>query len=151
MKPLVCEALSTTRPSTAERVLMWIPIVGWTISHAMENARFKPIIREIEDQLLARPDTSDFWTSRNGSSEFTRLIRAILAKELDWPNDHFLPEDPMKILLWAHRDGLDGVFAIQAIEKEIGIRIPVEKFESFSSGGTLGEFVDCLSSLTNAE
>lgn len=151
MSPLVCAALSTTRPSAAERVLMWIPFLGWTLSHAMERERFKPMIREIEDQLLARSDTSDFWACRNDSVEITKTICRIIAKELGWPNDYFLPEDPMQILLWAHRDGLDGVFAIQEIEKALGVSIPTEMAERFFIGGTLGDFVESLTSLTNSE
>lgn len=151
MSPLVCGALSTSRPSAAERFLMWIPLLGWTLSHAMARERFKPMIREINNQLLARHDSSDFWTCRNESFEIAKTTCRIIAKELDWINDHFLPEDPMQILLWAHRDGLDGVFAIQEIEKALGICVPAEMAESFFIGGTLGGFVESLASLTNSE
>ena len=144
MNPLVCDALLATKPSRAERILMWIPILGWGLAAALEKARFRPMVREIERQLRARPDTTHYWGTQSPQQEVGQRLRPVLADEFGWPNDHFLPDDPFGIVCWAHLDGLDDVFAIQHIEELFDVALPVPALERLWQHGTLGEFVDLL-------
>jgi len=150
MKPLVCDALFATERSQAERILMRIPILGWAFGSALEQDRFRPMVREIERQLLARPDTTSFWGAPSPRQQAGQRLRPIFADEFGWPNDHFLPEDPFGIVFWAHQDGLDDVSAIQKIEKTFNVSLPIPALEGLWRHGTLGDFIELLLSLPHA-
>jgi acyl carrier protein len=127
-----------------EKLLMWLPIIGWTVAAALEKARFRPMVRTIDQQLRERPDTSEQWGSDPRRQEISATVRSLIAEELGWPNDHFIPDDPFGIAFWGHQDGLDDVSAAMRIEKQFGFRLPDSEWERFWCHGTLGEFVDRL-------
>ena len=142
MKPLACDAFWTTQPSNTERCLMWLPIIGWTFAAMLEQARFHPIVRSIEQQLRDRPDTSQLWGADPRRQRVSSAIRKIAEEECGWPNDRFIPADPFDIVFWGHTDGLDDVSAVMRIEKEFGLNLPDS--ERLRWQGTLGELVDRL-------
>lgn len=144
MKPLVCDALWTTRPSKAERWLKGFPIIGWAFASALEQARFRPMVRSIECQLRERSDTAGQWGSDPKRREVSTSFRRLIAEEFGWPNDHFVPGDPFGIACWGHRDGMDNVSAVMRIEKEFCFQQPDFEWERLWLHGTLGEFVDQL-------
>ena len=144
MKPLVCEALCTTQPSRTEKWLMWLPIIGWTFAAALEQARFRPMVRTIEQQLRERPDTSEHWGADPRRQEIAAAVRSLIAEELGWPNDHFIPEDPFGIAFWGHQQGCEDVQTIMRIEEHFSFRFPDSEWERFWRHGTLGEFVERL-------
>lgn len=144
MKPLACDALTTTHPTRAEKALSWIPILGWTLASALEQRRFRPIVQDIERQLLDRPDTSGLWGPDPRRQKASAALRRLIMEELGWPNDRFIPEDPPGVVFWAHRDGLDGVTALTRLEREFGVQFPDEEWERLCRHGTLGELVDSL-------
>ena len=144
MKPLACDAFWTTQPSKTERCLMWLPIIGWTLAAMIEQARFHPMVRSIEQQLRDRPDTSQFWGADPRRQRVSSAIRKIAEKECGWPNDHFIPADPLDLVFWGHKDGLDDVSAVMRIEKEFGFDLPDSESERRRWQGTLGELVDRL-------
>ncbi len=142
MKPLVCDALWTTQPSKTERRLMWLPFIGWAFAAALVQARFRPMVRSIEQQLRERPDTSELWGSEPRRRELSSAVRTLIEEEFGWPNDHFIPDDPFGIACWGHEDGLDAVSAVTRIKKEFGFHQPDSEWERLWFHGTLGEFVD---------
>lgn len=144
MKPLVCDALWTTQPSSAERILLWIPFLGWPFAASLQDERFRPLVRCIEQQLLGRPDTSELWPTDPLRQKLSSALRRLIKEEFGWPNDHFIPADPFGIALWAHQDGLDDVSAVRRIEQEFGYQMPDSEWERFWCHGTLGEFLDIL-------
>jgi len=123
---------------------MWLPIIGWTFAAMLEQARFQPIVRSIEQQLCERPDTSQLWGADPDRQRISSAIRKIAQEECGWPNDRFIPADPLDIVLWGHKDGLDNVSAVMRIEKEFGFSLPDSDSERPRWGGTLGELVDRL-------
>ncbi len=142
MEPLVCSALWSTQPSKTERCLMWLPLVGWEFAATLERARFRPMVRSIEQQLRERPDTSELWGSDR--QQVSAAIRKIAMEELGWPNDHFIPADPCSIVFWGHNDGLDDVSAVMRIERHFGCDLSDSESERLMTHGTLGELVDRL-------
>ncbi len=144
MNPLGCDSVETTRPSIAERVWMWIPFIGWLIAAAMHQARVRPMVDDVRSQLQARPCTAESWEGDSRRLALARRVRAIIAEEIGWPNDHFIEMDPTAILLWSHRDGLDGVAVWQSLEAECQIKLPVAEFGEWLERGTLGGLVDAL-------
>ena len=141
MTPLSCDALRATRPSRAERILAWIPLIGWTFAHVLQEERFRPIIAEIERQLLARPETDQYWETYDEFGCLNRRLRKLIATEFHWPNDRFLPDDSFEIVFWDHGVSMDDLWTIQCIEEEFGIEISADDLMPVWQGGTLGEFV----------
>jgi hypothetical protein len=144
MKPLVCEALGSTRPSKTEKLLMWVPVLGWELAATLERARFAPMTRSIERQLRERPNTSDLWGADTRRQQVSSTVRTIAKEELGWPNDHFIPGDPCAIVFWGHKDGLDAVSAVMRLEKELDVDLSDAESECLMRQGTLGELVDRL-------
>jgi hypothetical protein len=144
MLPLVCDGFWTTQPSRTEKCLEWLPIIGWALAAWLERERFGPMVRSIEQQLRQRPDTAELWGTALRRQQVSAAIRKIAAEECGWPNDHFIPADPLAIVLWGHKDGLDSVSAVTRLEKELGVTLPDEGTEGLMSQSTLGELVDRL-------
>jgi len=43
--------------------------------------------------------------------------------EMGWPNDHFLPTDPVAVVFWNHRDNLDFATAVKDLELNLNINL----------------------------
>lgn len=144
MTPLRCPALETTRPSKTEQCLAWIPVLGWTLARALEQARFRPLVQSIKQQLRNRGDTSELWGPEPGRQRASATLRRILQEEFGWINDHFIPEDPLDIVCWAHRDGLDGASFITRLEQAFGISLTDADWERVSHDGSLNDLLRLL-------
>ncbi len=69
-----------------------------------------------------------------------RICRRV--KELyGWPNDHFLPGDPVAIVMHMPWDDLDIVEFVMQIEEDFKIMLPDEEAEKWR---TLGDIVDSV-------
>jgi len=64
----------------------------------------------------------------------------------EWPNDHFLPEDPFDILMLMPWDDLEIVELVMALEEDLEIDIPNPEVEAWF-GATLSTVVDRLMAL----
>jgi hypothetical protein len=130
MNPLPKAPLMATTPSKTEAFFGKIPILGWTIAHAMQEQRFHPIENEYIRLLMSRDleDTIARWTP-NQRSDAARLM-TILEEELGWKPPSFIPTDPCLVAFWAHKDGLDDIAAIRRIEHEWGIDFSDEEIEN---------------------
>ncbi len=123
---------------------MWLPLIGWECAATLERARFAPLVRSIEEQLLERSHTSGLWGADTRRQRVSSTVRKIAREELGWPNDHFIPGDPCAIVFWGHKDGLDDVSAVMRIEKELDVDLSDAESERLMRHGTLGELVDRL-------
>jgi hypothetical protein len=114
------------------------------LASALEQSRFRPLVQDIERQLLERTDTSGLWGPGPRRQKASASLCTLIMEELGWPNDRFMPEDPSGVAFWAHRDGLDGVTALMRLEREFEVHFPDEEWERLCRHGTLGELVDRL-------
>jgi len=99
-------------------------------------------VREIEAQLKGRPDTSRAWADNPERQETAERICQLIRDDFNWPNDHFIPDDPLFIVWWAHTDGLDGSIAKLDVEKAFRVKLFDEDLVRLWHDGTLGDFVD---------
>lgn len=139
------------RDSMLEGVCTWVPILGWCVGALSWHLRSRSIVRHIERQLKARlPIDPEVWVADGGRREFARWLSVTIAGEMGWCNDRFVPDDPIKILCWAHRDGLDINFLLDDLADKIGR--PLSDDEVAHLGAmTLGQAVDYLLSLPSSK
>jgi hypothetical protein len=127
-----------------DRTLERIPVLGWTWADLRWKSRASSIIREIHTLLANRSiETVALFGDDPSLRDTAATLATIAAREIGWPNDRFLPDDPLATVLWAHEDGLDDMAAIQSIETTIGIELPLEWVESQWSG-PWGDFVNAI-------
>ena len=127
MNPLPKAPLEATTPSRPEAFFGKIPILGWTIAHAMQNQRFHPIESAYKQILTSRDrDEALAEWSPDQRSDAARMM-TLLEEELGWKPPTFIPTDPCLVAFWAHEDGLDDVAAIRRIEHEWGIEFSDEE------------------------
>lgn len=130
--------------TNAEKCWERIPILGWAIADMMWGKRTRPIAEKIERQLKDRSEpVSAVWGESAAGIALPRCICRVAAQEMGWPNDYFIPEDPAKIVFWAHNDGLDVESAVMEIEEHLDIKLEDAEVEAWFNQ-TLGEVVDFL-------
>jgi hypothetical protein len=140
-QPLKWPKDAALEPSKLVRILMWIPVLGWWIGAILDQHRLAPVRTSICSQLAARaPILPERWGShRVLASRVCRRIR----EWMEWPNDHFIPDDPMEVILSAGRDGLDAEEAILDAAKDAGVKLSKEQRNRVYDL-TLGEFIHRL-------
>ena len=95
------------------------------------------------DQKNPRRRVPSAWGADERRLQFARWLCKATKDEIGWPNDHFHPDDPVRLAFWAYDDGLDIDFLLMAIEEEIGGKVTdadCAKLERM----TLGVSVDFL-------
>jgi hypothetical protein len=92
---------------------------------------------QIAEQLKLRPSfPAEAWGSDDRAA-FAAALGRIVADEIGWPNSHFLPDDPLDVVLYsAGSDGGEGLAISYNFEKAFGRRC------EFGDDRTFGEFVD---------
>ena len=134
MKPLDATEIANIDAATtrAERIWALIPLLGWAIAGSLWDKRTHPIVVSIESQLKERQGPeSRVWGEDASRREVALIVCRVASKELGWPNDHFIPEDPAAVVFWAHKDGLDVESAVMHLEDELGIRIGDAEVENW--------------------
>jgi len=127
-----------------ERFMRFIPILGWAIADAMWGRRTRHIVLKIERQLEEREKPPEsIWGPDPERIALAKTVCNVITEELSWPNDYFIPEDPVNILLWSHVEGLDDVEAVMQLEEKLGVKITEEQAAEWSNG-TLSQMIDSL-------
>lgn len=123
---------------------MWVPIVGWSVGSLLYDHRVRPFVNQIRTQLRSRSAfPADAWGDEEARLKFARSLCATIKEEIGWPNDHFHPDDPVRLACWGYRDGLDTNFLQMEIEEKIGTQLTDAECETLTNM-TLGAAVDCL-------
>ena len=74
--------------------------------------------------------------------EMARYLCLLIKEKYDWPNDHFIPNDPFDIVFQIPWDDLDIIEVIMRCEEDLEIEIKDEEAQEW--GGALGDIVDFL-------
>jgi hypothetical protein len=126
---------------------MWLPIVGWLISSWLMRRRLSVFTQAIERQLAARirfPEEE--WGCDGQRLEFVRFVCRTLKTEVGWPNDHFVPDDPVWLLVGGYGDCLLPASIAIEIERYLDVRVAEKDWEA-TDGMTLGQAVAYLHGL----
>ena len=149
-QPLTCPDMIITKPSRTELILIYIPIIGWFISAILEDIRFRPMVKHIEKQLKSRPNFPESaWGSDAHRINNAKFLCNAAQNCFGWPNDHFLPSDPVRIVCWAHEDALDNTFFVEDLERHMNIKISDNEAELLWTK-TLGEALNYLLSKSDS-
>ena len=136
------------RPVTplVERVLWFVPILGWVAAAVWYRLRMRPVVADVCRQLLARPPAAEAWGTDPRRTELGLLVSERIADEFGWPDVLFFPDDPLDVLSCPPGDGLEWVVIMHAVERRLGRKVRgvfVERTDL--STWTLGRLVDyCL-------
>ena len=101
----------------------------------------RPGRKSIEMQLRKRARfAAEAWAKYGRESQIVAVFKTI-QRELALPNHHFIPEDPLTLLI-SSAYGIDGVFALQAIETQHGAKYGEQDLERIGKEEwTVGQFV----------
>ena len=106
-----------------ERLMNYIPFLGWMISAGLWKRRNRPLYDEINRALEARPflNTSIWGDERH--QEIAQFVCSAIKDQIGWPNDRFIPADPFRVVMWSFYDGLEMVEIIMDIEDKYLIKL----------------------------
>jgi hypothetical protein len=140
--PLTEPPLPVTPPSRFERACWFVPILGWLIAAFLETRRRTPKARHIAAQIRDRKrPIHDAWGDHADRRATAVVVCQEIQREFDWPNDHYLPADPLRLLIWRTRQDVELLFALFEVGRRLGIRaVPAADFDY--ANATLGDLVD---------
>lgn len=128
----------------AEKFWYWIPFLGWAYANLLWHKRTSPIVEHIETQLARRPRPEPLsWGSNPRRVQIGLCLSRVAKEEMGWPNDHFIPADPVNVVFWAHNDGLDFESAVMLIEAELDVEMSEAEITGWFDK-TLADVVDEL-------
>ncbi len=100
--------------------------------------------RSVELQLRQRSRFSGELWSRHGPQPQVAALLETIRWELALPNHHFIPDDPL-LLLMNSAYGIDDVHAFEAFETRYAVKFTKEELERMKTEEwTLGQFVEEL-------
>ncbi len=119
IKPLyVPEHWLTRAESGGGGILFYVPILG---NYLYNESFIRPIVDSVNSQLLDRP-AFELRAPPNVRTMYA-WISQLIRKRIGWLSDRFIPLDPLRLLLWAHRDGLDAEEFCMDLEDHLDIVI----------------------------
>ena len=141
--PLDASPLKAYSEPVSEKWLMWLPPIGWFLSHWGWQRWAGPNRMSYEKTLCGRPDIPvTVWGNQQQQAAGLKLL-TIIDDNFGWPNTRFVPWDPVCVAMWSYEDGLDDMAAISDIEKAFSVTFAdAEWLEMYD--GTLAELIDVL-------
>jgi hypothetical protein len=131
-----------TDETEAEKFWKRIPFLGWIVGSILWTNKTQWVPRRIKQQLLDRPKPdASVWGTAGLRIETAQFICKTAFQDMGWPNDHFVPNDPANILLWAFDDFYGTALLVSEIEEHFGIELKAADVEKWSDG-TLETMVD---------
>ncbi|WP_269527245.1 hypothetical protein [Coraliomargarita parva] len=133
MNPISTDNLDRLDPTKQEEKISAFPLIGNVLGYAMERMRFEPVEKEINRTLKER-DESEIRSAWSGfNRDVVDTLLEILKKEMGWKKPHFIPDDPTRVALWAHVDGMDTVEALMQLEERFKIEFEEEELTDEST------------------
>jgi len=129
--------------SAVERIGMWVPVLGWVVASVLEARRLGPCERRVREALAARPPIPSTVWDGEARARVAQDAGRGCAEAVGWPNDHFIPEDPMECVLCWRTGDLCEVEALMKLEQTFGMRFSKDETARIV-GMTLSEFVDFI-------
>ena len=124
---------SKTNPGQLDKSFRGFPVFGPEVR----------IRKDIMRQLKARESHClHLWKELPGKTKLFLLIAPIIQRNFGWPNDNYIPDDPLEILIFDDGDGMAIAEFVMDIEDQFGIVIPEDA--SFAKK-TLLEFINFIS------
>ena len=141
--PLDASPLKAYSEPVSEKWLMWLPPIGWFLSHWGWQRWAGPLRSRHEATLRGRKEIPlETWGDDAHQAVATQIL-AIIEDNFGWPNTRFVPWDPVCVAMWSYEDGLDDMAAISDIEKAFSVTFAdAEWLEMYD--GTLAELIDVL-------
>lgn len=132
------------RETKSEKFWKRIPLLGWAIASSLWANRTSPIVQAVVEQLISRPKPEpSIWGNDTRRVQIGLCLSRVAKEEMGWPNDHFVPADPVRVVFWAHEDGLDFEVALLTIEEELDVKLNDAEVNDWFVK-TLGDVVDEL-------
>lgn len=140
--PSLSQTDADSLQTEGEKFWNHIPVIGWIIGSIQWTKRSQVILREAEQKLLARQKPNPtIWGQDVLRIETAHFVCAVAQDTLGWPNNHFIPDDPVSTVFWALEDSVP----VEAVFLQIEARfdIEIEKIDVPRwLDGTLGDIVD---------
>lgn len=119
--PLDASPLMDYADPPVAKWLMWLPPIGWILNQSRWQHWAGPVRKQYEATLRERPIIpADIWGNAEQQAVAATLL-TIIDDNFGWPNTHFVPWDPVVVVMWAYEDGLDDTAAISDIEKAFSV------------------------------
>ena len=107
-------------PSWTEKCCRWVPVVGWTIANELEKRRLSLGSESLAQQLASRPMAQSYAISPDGvHARVAAFIARTVKDHFGWPNDHFIAEDPYKLMTFGDEGA--GIEVINAVEEYLDL------------------------------
>lgn len=136
-RPLMLDEPQLLPETTWEKRLNWFPLIGWTIAYQSQVRRIERAIQQIHPQLERRDSfPSDAWIAAGFEPTNAERVARIVAKQTPWPNHHFLPADPLQLIL-LEPEGFGYFNASAAIKRELGVALDTDALPPESTFGDL--------------
>jgi acyl carrier protein len=133
-----------------ERKSVWqrLPLIGWMFSAGLPG--YTEVVEDLRQQIRERPEVdSARWGDDPLYQRVGQAVCKITREQYEWPNERFLPDDPVEIVFLMPWDDLEIVEVVMQLEEELGISIEDDEAETW--GGTLGDFVERLGDKMRSE
>jgi hypothetical protein len=102
-------------------ILFYMPIIGHYLRRRQKQSLIRPIVKSVNSQLLDRPEFQ--LRAPPDVTTVYRWLSRLIRKRIGWACDRFVPADPLRILLWAHHDGLDAEEFCLDLEDRLDITV----------------------------
>lgn len=122
LKPLRTPEIDL-RPGCFLSFLNHIPVIGWGIVNNVVTAKLRPYKEQVDQQLKERDVfPEEQWGHDPEKIAFAKSMGAVISRHVEWANNHFLPDDPVSVVLWeVDSFGMFEVF--REIEERLGISL----------------------------
>jgi hypothetical protein len=124
--------------------------LGWAVSNTMWDRRNRPLYESYGKTLEFRPMIDSVVWGDEIRQEIARIVCESSRINIGWPNDRFIPGDPIRIAFWSFHDGLDATEALKQLEEHFTIKFMDDAF-AHHWNRTVGDLVELIASLTQAE
>ena len=147
--PLYCSYLYDDtsfywKETSKEKFWRKVPIIGLNVVSMLHRKRVAPVVEMIEEQLASRKGVNlyDFYKDPL-EIEAAKFLNQSIYDNMGWDDYHcihFIPQDPVRIVMWAFADALDDACVILEIEEYIGRELTKQELEK-QSDETLDDIV----------